>query len=164
MYSSSSSPAHGPWPASSSRRRPSWWCERSCRAGCVEIGHWPGSSSRGHVSPCRRRALSARGSRRPGLIRDGVIGSGCMRFSCERWCGRRLLVRVGGGHLRARTAVFHTCLEVSREVQLRDHRLAPETVVAVGGIQKAPVVPLVLVELDGGTGPFLTHARSRPVS
>ena len=66
----------------------------------------------------------------------------------------------GSPSLRAlHRVVPHLLFQVSPEVELRDHRLAPETVVAVGGIQKAPVAPLVLVELDDGAGPLLAHAR-----
>src|SRR5215210_5305072 len=55
---------------------------------------------------------------------------------------RRLLgpERVGVAESsRPHSMVPHLPFEVPPEVQLRDHRLSPETVVAVGGVQKAAV-------------------------
>src|SRR5918998_42578 len=50
-------------------------------------------------------------------------------------------------------------LEVPIQLQLRDHRPTAEAVVAVGGIEEAPVAPLVLVEIDHGPGALLAETR-----
>src|SRR5215212_8425695 len=50
-------------------------------------------------------------------------------------------------------------LEVPIQIQLRNHGTAPEAVVAVGGVEEAPVTLLVLIEVGNGASAFLAHPR-----